>query len=218
MTTQHRRARDFQRREAEILAAASGLFNSDAWQHVTIEQIAHAVEIGKGTIYKHFASKDEIYARLAIDFHLAALGELEQIDGALPVLERLREVLRLHWRRHCGTAEVQRVVQHCDRSDFRQALSAPTRARFEAVDAAFGEVLYGLLQEGVARGLLPERPLHALLFGVQATLFGAIRHGHRCRAQSADLSCAVVPGSDEQCEETIDFIMAGLSCSMSVAA
>lgn len=33
------------------------------WQTVTIEQIAERAEIGKGTIYKHFKTKDEILYR-----------------------------------------------------------------------------------------------------------------------------------------------------------
>lgn len=218
MTTQDRRAREFQRREGEILAAALRMFNSDSWQNVTIEQIANAVEIGKGTIYKHFTSKDEIYARLALDFHGQVLAELEQLDRTRPVLERLREMLRVYWTLHYGHADVQRVVQYCERDDFRRAISDQTRARFESLDAAFGERLYALLQEGVAEGVLPRKSLRTLLFGAQSTLFGAIRHAHRCRLIGATDAGESTTSNDELREEVIAFIVAGLTNPVGLAA
>ena len=58
MSIHDRKAREFQRREEDILKAALALSNRDDWQAVTIEQIAQKAEIGKGTVYKHFPSKD----------------------------------------------------------------------------------------------------------------------------------------------------------------
>ena len=58
------KAREFQRREDELLQAALEVSNCDDWQTVTIEQIAQKAEIGKGTVYKHFAAKGDMYARL----------------------------------------------------------------------------------------------------------------------------------------------------------
>ena len=62
-----RKAREFQRRELEILEAARELFEKQDWLTVTIQQISDQAEIGKGTVYKHFATKDEIYARLLLE-------------------------------------------------------------------------------------------------------------------------------------------------------
>src|SRR4051812_11157804 len=80
MGVQERKAREFNRREQEILAAALQLFRRDEWQTVTVEQIAQQAEIGKGTVYKHFASKDEIYARLALRFHRGILDATRRVD------------------------------------------------------------------------------------------------------------------------------------------
>ena len=65
---QERKEREFKRREKEILQAALRLFDGDDWQLVTIERIAQEAEIGKGTVYLHFPSKEDIYGRLALDF------------------------------------------------------------------------------------------------------------------------------------------------------
>ncbi len=114
MSIQDRKAREFERRGQEILDAALRLFKADAWESVTVEQIAQQAEVGKGTIYKHFASKDEIYARLAIQFQLRIAERMAQVDPQLPVIERLRQHLRAGWEMHLveqGTAPRLPVLQ-----------------------------------------------------------------------------------------------------------
>lgn len=62
------KAQEFRRREEEILERAQELFIARGEDKVTVEMIADAVNIGKGTIYKHFETKDEIYLRLMIRY------------------------------------------------------------------------------------------------------------------------------------------------------
>lgn len=58
----------FRQREEDILNAALTLLIDRGEEKVTVEQIAKYVDIGKGTIYKHFTSKVEIYLRLLFDY------------------------------------------------------------------------------------------------------------------------------------------------------
>lgn len=62
------KAQEFRKREEEILERAQELFITNGEDKVTVEMIADAVNIGKGTIYKHFETKDEIYLRLMIRY------------------------------------------------------------------------------------------------------------------------------------------------------
>lgn len=62
------KAQEFRKREEEILERAQELFIANGEDKVTVEMIADAVNIGKGTIYKHFETKDEIYLRLMIRY------------------------------------------------------------------------------------------------------------------------------------------------------
>src|SRR5690606_7053831 len=54
MQIEPRKVREFRRREQEILDTALQLFLEQGEDSVTVEMIADAVGIGKGTIYKHF--------------------------------------------------------------------------------------------------------------------------------------------------------------------
>ena len=65
---QARRVYNFKQREAKILASALKLFLQQGEDKVTVEMIAEQVGIGKGTIYKHFSTKSEIYLRLMLDY------------------------------------------------------------------------------------------------------------------------------------------------------
>lgn len=61
MTVSGRRLREQQTRRHQILASAKQLFEEKGFDTTTVEAIAARAELGKGTIYSYFQSKDEIY-------------------------------------------------------------------------------------------------------------------------------------------------------------
>src|SRR3954470_9574883 len=130
-----RKEREFKRREGEILDAAARLFERDDWQLVTIERIAQEAEIGKGTVYLHFPSKEAIYGRLALEFAGGVLDELRRIDTALPPVERLREAIRVFFEAHLHGRTHHRVAEYCALDDFRRRLDGATRSELERVEA-----------------------------------------------------------------------------------
>lgn len=203
MGIQERKAREFQRREREILDAALALFNHDDWQSVTVERISRAAEIGKGTVYKHFDSKEEIYARLALDFLREIVHRLQQVSPRLGVVAQLRAMIRVYWDAHMESKEYARVVMYCSRDDFRACLREETREAFEAVDSALAEAIHPLIERGVRDGIFPSRPVPLLLFGAGAALRGGI-----AMAWSACPVSYFDPRAHQ--EELTDFIIAGL--------
>jgi len=68
----------FRQREQDILDAALALLLEHGEEKVTVEQIADHVNIGKGTIYKHFTSKVEIYMRLLFDYEESLAAKLKE--------------------------------------------------------------------------------------------------------------------------------------------
>lgn len=197
-----RKEREFLRREREILDAALVLFSIEDWQAVTVEQIADRAEIGKGTVYKHFQSKDEIYARLAADFQRQALAKLESIDPSLPVLQRLRMIIAIFWEKHLNGNEYQHLVQYCERDDFRKMLPPDAQTELAQLDGRFQAAIDRVLQDGIEQGILPRKPREALTFGPIAALNGAAR-----------MACSCVPAGasrDAYLSELTNFILAGM--------
>ena len=64
----------FKARENKILDATRALLMNSLNETVTVSKIALYSKIGKGTIYKHFITKNEILARIIID-HEKELGK-----------------------------------------------------------------------------------------------------------------------------------------------
>lgn len=61
MTVSTRRQREQQLRRESIVEAAWKLFERNGFEQTTVDQIAALAELGKGTIYSYFKSKEEIY-------------------------------------------------------------------------------------------------------------------------------------------------------------
>ncbi len=176
MPIAERRRREFQRREQEILDAALALFDRDDWQAVTIDDIAARAEVGKGTVYKHFASKDELYGGLALRFHHRLLARLRTLDASATPPEQLAELVRLFWEEY-GAVEpgLQRVVDYCDRADFPARLGPALRQRFTDASSEYRSVAHRILRSGIDDGWFARRPLDRMMFLAQSTLMGGIR-------------------------------------------
>ena len=199
-----RKEREFKRREREILQAALRLFDDEDWQQVTIERIAQEAEIGKGTVYLHFPSKEDIYGRLALDFARQLLGRLQKVDGALPVVDRLRAVIRIVFDAHQGGRRYQRIVDYCNREDFRRRLDSANASELQRVDDQITALVLGVVQEGIALGTFPARPLDTLLWGPHATLIGAVR------MLSGNCGCVEPPQAEVFLAEVTRYMLAGL--------
>src|SRR3954454_8729054 len=62
-------------RERELVRATRALFDERGMQDAPIEEIARAVGIARGLIYRHFSSKEELYVLTVTDY----LAELDAI-------------------------------------------------------------------------------------------------------------------------------------------
>jgi AcrR family transcriptional regulator len=173
VSTSDRRARDFRQREQALLAAAEALLGGD-WQAVTIDAIAERAEYAKGTVYRHFASKDELYARLAIRWADDMHAELQALGAARPFEAVLRDFVAVAWR-HMGGGVRARLGQFVRDPDFRARLPAEVREALAESDFRTLELVAGLVDLGVGTGALPDAPLAPRVFAVQAQLAGATR-------------------------------------------
>ena len=143
---------------------------------MTVEQIADRAEYAKGTVYRHFASKDDLYARLAADWNAGTYRALEALDAERPFEAVLRDVVAVCWRRLTADRVHARLLQHVQRADFlarpRARRAAPRSAE---IDARILGLVAGLIDWGIAEGAIPRAPLEPRLFAVTAILMGALR-------------------------------------------
>ena len=88
-------ARRRQDRERSLVQATRALFDERGMQDAPIEEIARAVGIARGLIYRQFSSKEELYV-LTVTAYLAELAQAMETatgggDDHVARLERLTE-------------------------------------------------------------------------------------------------------------------------------
>ena len=67
MGLQERRGKEKDNRKKLILKSARALFFKKGFNNVTVDEIAKCSELGKGSIYLYFNSKEEIYAQILLN-------------------------------------------------------------------------------------------------------------------------------------------------------
>jgi len=79
-----------------ILAAALRLFAHEPYQAVTMDRVADAAGVAKGTLYLYFPSKDALYLGILSDGLNTAYRTFQSTaDPRLPVAERLRRSIEV---------------------------------------------------------------------------------------------------------------------------
>ena len=108
-----RKAREFAKREQEILQVALDCFSGEDWESVTVANIAQRVGIAKGTMYLHFASKHEIYTRLTLDFYRALLDHLSACVNDNHA-DRFTHMIEQAFLFYLEKPKYRCVTQYCD--------------------------------------------------------------------------------------------------------
>lgn len=84
----------FEAREEAILDAVNTLLSRKGYDLMTMDDVAEAVGIAKGSLYKHFSSKEKLAAAAMIRLLNETLAELDAMPGAWTAIERLEGMLR----------------------------------------------------------------------------------------------------------------------------
>ena len=174
MARQDRRQRLFEDREQEILAAALALCSTPEWESITVEQIAERAEIGKGTLYKHFASKDELLFRLMMGFYRGLLRTLREDTGDGTPAERLRFAVERALRYHIEHKEYRYVVEYCERIDFKERANPTWRGDFLELDRSFQQWGGPIIEAGMRSGQFRRQPIERVMIGLHACFKGAV--------------------------------------------
>ncbi|HAO59824.1 MAG TPA: TetR/AcrR family transcriptional regulator [Psychrobacter sp.] len=76
------RQQQFKNREEKILETAEQLLLEAGSGDITLDSLADQLDLAKGTLYKHFSSKDELYLRIIIRYE-EQLFNINKIDDSV---------------------------------------------------------------------------------------------------------------------------------------
>lgn len=196
----------FEQRENAILAAARQLFGERPWDRVTIAEVAIAAGIGKGTVYKHFPSKEALYARLVLDLSRDNLVELRALQAAHPPQQAMRLVIQRAFEQMLANPIQAQLCQHCDRPEFQERLELPYRQQFLELEEQFQRFFGQMLNDTLGCHSLSQANCQNLLWGVEACVNGVM-----ARIASGGFAHWGEPiALDDYFQRVTDFIIAGL--------
>ena len=136
------------KREREIIEAAAEIFHRKGYSETSVQDIADAVGILKGSLYYYIDSKEDLLFRMLLEVHEDAKGIVEETAALdAPPLERLRVYVRRHVEYNANNLAKIAVFYH----DF--ALQTPKRKKAILQDRKFYEdFVRGLIEEAQERG------------------------------------------------------------------
>ncbi|MHB1468328.1 MAG: TetR family transcriptional regulator [Solirubrobacteraceae bacterium] len=150
LTQQPTEAPATRKREREILDAAARIFHRRGYANSSVQEIADAVGLLKGSLYYYIDSKEDLLFRMLLEVHEDArviVDELDELEA--PPLERLREYVRRHIE--YNAANLTRIAVYYHDS---KLLAPKRRAAILDQRKLYEDFLVGLIEEAQLSGEL----------------------------------------------------------------
>jgi len=164
-----RKVREFKRREEEILASSLLLFKTHGEDKITVEVIADSVGIGKGTIYKHFKSKSDIYLRLLENYELDLRALLDTEDFSDP-----ESIWRSYFGFRMGDPEQAILFARLEEKLVKDGQFHDVIKMIHDIRSANMEILANLVDKRIDSGKLEQVPAYFHLSASWALVHGAL--------------------------------------------
>jgi len=125
-------ARTREDKRERILESAAEVFNEHGYADATIDMVASAASVAKGSVYNYFSSKQELYT--AVFMKQMAVQEtdlLAKLDSAPTPVNQLLLIFDHWYARYAERKEVGRLVLECWASAARETHSESDGAMAE---------------------------------------------------------------------------------------
>ena len=186
-----------ERRRAEILDAASSVFAAHGFAAADVQEIADKTGVGKGTVYRYFPSKEELFLA-AVDHGMRRLKTAVDaaVAGAEQPLERIAAGVRAYLAFFDEHPEIVELLIH-ERAHFRDRKKPTYFIHRDANMAPWQALFRGLIEDGIVRDIPVERITEFVSDVVYGTMFTNYFSGRKATLSS-------------QCDTILDMVFHGL--------
>jgi AcrR family transcriptional regulator len=177
-----RKQREIRQREELILSAAQKLLHQHGYNHLTMDRVAETVEYSKGTIYNHFASKEDLVCSLCCRC-ISNLIEIFEHAYRYPGTTRERYSAigigySLYHQLHpMDTQNIQTVKNNA----VREKISEFKLAEMELLEEKITNIARSIVQEAIDCGDLDkshQNKINTIVFGCWSMHYGALLLDH----------------------------------------
>ena len=139
----------YREREEAILQVAGEVFMEKGYHGMSMDEIADLVGIGKPTLYRHFASKEELFSALVMRDLPEIFQALDAISAKqTSVQQKLEATLQIIYQHAAGTCL---LLLFSGGTEIPQEFHEK-RTEIEAIQRDFAERIRRFLEEGKERG------------------------------------------------------------------
>lgn len=183
-----RRRREFATREDQILEVAATLLSEHGHQGVTMDRLAKATGLSKGTLYQHFSCKEEILVALVSQGAERRLTLFERaLEWEGPSREKATALIAA--QEVFGTRAPHYFAAELAMSTSLALEKAPADLvlRRKQVLARTAEVVESLVAQAVAAGELPADRADEVWSGLRRLILGRMVEEVRSAAEPGEL-------------------------------
>lgn len=148
MTVAARREREREARRNRILDAAERVFYDNGFDAAKMEDVAEAAQLGKGTLYLYFKTKDDLALGLVLRHQRAVVENFEAARAdATDGVELLRQLLNIYATRMSEPIEHLKLVMS------RWAAAQPFEVESAGGEQALANIrrIFGIVCEAIER-------------------------------------------------------------------
>lgn len=140
-------------RRRSILAAAEVTFNRNGYARTTVEQVAVAAGVAKGSIYNYFHSKEELFQQVFAEVMSGAMSDLSRIVGreesAAAKLEQVLDYWYQGLERYVGIGQ---LILECWTAAAREPEGSEFAGGVRRMREGPTELIASILAEGIESG------------------------------------------------------------------
>ena len=158
-------------KNSAIFEAAASLFKQKGFHATSMQDIADAVGMQKGSLYYHISSKEELLYRISFEAISAITEQLEKIAAApLSPPEKLRAAIVNHVETLCDMLDLMSVFLKESK-----LLTADQQAHIMRYSRRYEELFQAILREGIDAGVFRNVDVGAVSYA----LLGMLNWLHR---------------------------------------
>jgi len=155
MGVHERKEREKEHRRDEILDAAQAVFFEKGLQSSTMDEIAEAAELSKGTLYLYYKSKEDLY----LSVMMRGMGVLQDMfakalsqgTNAIEVLQRISDTYYRFFLEHRNFFRMFHFFEH---PQFHKQVSEEMRAACSTENHRTWDLVISAIQKGMDEGLI----------------------------------------------------------------
>jgi len=199
------------KKKKNVLTKALKVFAKEGFRNTDVQVIADLAGVGKGTVYRYFGNKEQLFlatAKFSVEQLGAFVEKALKINGNLPELtaefgaiEMLRRIARAcaeFYQKHPQAVEM--IIQ--ERAEFRESVF-PTHLMFRAENRSG---LDQLMRDGIKRGELRDIDVETATNAFSDLIHGSVING--CLEGGKGKLV-------ERVESAMDFLIRGMVASAS---